>query len=163
MLRGFNFLSPIPDHLICSICQDIIKNPSKINCGHSYCMSCLEPWLETNYTCPLCRRNSHKDHIVYDIITAIQYDNLKVSCANIDCSWTGTVKESGVHEFICEEALKRMRLNLTNKSFDLLISQNAKNKRNDLDYMEKYHLEFIKEFFPPIEPFKTYHILGHNI
>ena len=41
----------------CVICYDKIQaeNNSKTQCGHYFCQTCLDAWLNINTTCPMCR------------------------------------------------------------------------------------------------------------
>ena len=40
----------------CAICQDDIRNPLKLVCGHIFCEDCVEEWLARESSCPMCRR-----------------------------------------------------------------------------------------------------------
>lgn len=39
----------------CVICQDEMKDPIKLKCGHSFCQACIVRWLHENKICPTCR------------------------------------------------------------------------------------------------------------
>lgn len=39
----------------CPICQETIATPKITSCRHTFCQACLDKWLETNNTCPMCR------------------------------------------------------------------------------------------------------------
>lgn len=48
----------IDSWLICTICQEPLKNPTQVECKHTFCHSCIEPWIRAgNGTCPTCRRH----------------------------------------------------------------------------------------------------------
>ncbi|KAK2862144.1 hypothetical protein Q5P01_001677 [Channa striata] len=49
------------NHLCCKICDDVLRNPVTIPCGHNFCMQCIEDsWKlkespNFQYSCPECR------------------------------------------------------------------------------------------------------------
>lgn len=40
----------------CPICLSEIHEEYKTPCGHKYCSSCLNEWLNNHNNCPLCRQ-----------------------------------------------------------------------------------------------------------
>eukprot|EP00833_Pecoramyces_ruminatium_P003638 jgi/Orpsp1_1/1177670/evm.model.c7180000062374.2 len=86
---------------ICCICQ-LIPNPQTCieekNCGHLFCSSCLNSWLQKSNYCPLCKelvakRNiKNKNKIVYRHLL-----NLNVICQQKNCDWKGTWRDYFEH------------------------------------------------------------------
>jgi hypothetical protein len=52
------------EELICSICQDIFRNPIVTNCClQTFCEQCINDWLETNNTCPYDRKQLNRSQL----------------------------------------------------------------------------------------------------
>ena len=46
----------------CSICLDPCVNPSRLECGHTFCSACLSDWSRKKKTCPTCRKEFNTFH-----------------------------------------------------------------------------------------------------
>lgn len=50
----------------CNICLENITDPvMEPGCQNVFCGKCLLTWLKTKNTCPLCRKNVEKRHLIY--------------------------------------------------------------------------------------------------
>ncbi|XP_063149636.1 E3 ubiquitin-protein ligase RNF135 isoform X2 [Candoia aspera] len=46
------------EDLQCSICLGLLSNPATMQCGHSFCLGCIQKWLKGqhgNRNCPICK------------------------------------------------------------------------------------------------------------
>lgn len=39
----------------CPVCMSLMIEPTKLNCGHRFCIQCMDEVLKTNEKCPMCR------------------------------------------------------------------------------------------------------------
>ena len=98
----------ISPHLICFICKKVFNNPVLIDCGHTFCYSCIIKKLKENGGfCPKCyfKNNSYKlsrDLLAYNLVM-----ELEVSCNNVGkCPWIGHLSELVAHQNLCDKTLK---------------------------------------------------------
>ncbi|XP_071943936.1 uncharacterized protein [Antedon mediterranea] len=59
--KDLSLLGNIDEKVLeCSICNERLEDPKSLNCHHSFCLKCLEKWVNTNngeLTCPTCRES----------------------------------------------------------------------------------------------------------
>ncbi|XP_037533105.1 tripartite motif-containing protein 16-like [Nematolebias whitei] len=71
------------EHLNCSICLDLLKDPVTPKCGHSFCTSCIENHWDREdhrryYTCPQCRKRfRRRPAVAKTIVLADLVEELK--------------------------------------------------------------------------------------
>ncbi|XP_068942734.1 E3 ubiquitin-protein ligase NRDP1-like isoform X3 [Petaurus breviceps papuanus] len=46
------FVGYVNEGLLCSICQDVLKDPLQAPCEHAFCASCIHGWLVHHSSCP---------------------------------------------------------------------------------------------------------------
>ena len=59
----------------CPIClESLLPETQKITkCQHTFCGSCLNKWLETNHTCPMCRTEVNDPDVKQNNLDSQQY------------------------------------------------------------------------------------------
>ncbi|XP_052398801.1 tripartite motif-containing protein 16 [Carassius gibelio] len=79
------------DEFMCPVCLDLLKDPVTIQCGHSYCKSCIEgSWDQEDqkkvYSCPQCRQTfSPRPALARDTVLAEIVGKLKKTKLAADC------------------------------------------------------------------------------
>ena len=98
----YEFIDPVPDRLICSICTQVLREPHLVVCcGQKYCQSCLQKWLKTrpSESCPHCQASEKFFQHVLEKGLKREIESLKVKCSNHDrgCEWTGEIGNMSDH------------------------------------------------------------------
>jgi len=102
---------------LCPICHLVFREPVHTDngsggddepCGHLFCEVCIRRWLETNSTCPQCRKHLSKEQLRADMNLRRKIRNLPARC-HIDskrCPAKSTIGRDGAwwkeHDQVCE-------------------------------------------------------------
>lgn len=74
--------SSIHSKLICTICLSPFNKPVSTRCGHTFCICCIQQWLEEKSSCPICRHilaeNYYTNIINQNILEEV--NQLEVKC-----------------------------------------------------------------------------------
>ena len=92
------FVDEVSHELLCTICKRVLYQPHMVNCcGKSFCLDCLEAWMEDNGTCPHCR--SAKFTYMFMMQKERKIRELKVYCLNKrhGCNAELRISECGDH------------------------------------------------------------------
>ena len=101
------FTNPPHERYVCLICQMVIREAHLITaCGHHFCRSCLDQWLEDNEVCPICREEdtTHVPNMNMDR----EINGLEIHCPNPEnnqdranhkekCGWSGELRDLQSH------------------------------------------------------------------
>jgi len=48
-------VDPANEDYLCSICYEILNEPTLLKCGHTFCKACIYREIDIHQRCPLCR------------------------------------------------------------------------------------------------------------
>ena len=88
----------------CHVCLSVLRDPVSIECGHSFCKSCIEKSMEISKRCPTCRKDIRE--APRPILVLKNHINLlKINCEN-DCKWEGKIEKYDEHLKTCTKSTK---------------------------------------------------------
>uniref|UniRef100_A0A8C1XJ41 E3 ubiquitin/ISG15 ligase TRIM25-like n=1 Tax=Cyprinus carpio TaxID=7962 RepID=A0A8C1XJ41_CYPCA len=94
------------DEFMCSVCLDLLKDPVTIQCGHSYCKSCItDCWDQEDqtrvYSCPQCRKTfSPRPALARNTMLAELVEKMKNTKLPADC-------DAGAGDVQCDVCTER--------------------------------------------------------
>jgi hypothetical protein len=133
------FVGEVDADLICPICQEVLKDPHQIKCGHMHCKSCWEDLPTKNIhgdvllKCSLCSEETKIKNLSPCRFAKNYIHKLPIKCEKISnsaCGWIGTLSELSDHQTKCQFQLPKNNLNqqsnhLQNGSFYTINPNNS--------------------------------------
>lgn len=55
---------PGPHGRKCTLCLELMRDPSVTTCGHAFCWRCIQDWVREKTECPLCRQHVAGAHVL---------------------------------------------------------------------------------------------------
>uniref|UniRef100_A0A8C1TRR2 Tripartite motif-containing protein 16-like n=1 Tax=Cyprinus carpio TaxID=7962 RepID=A0A8C1TRR2_CYPCA len=108
------------DEFMCPVCLDLLKDPVTIQCGHSYCKSCItDHWNQEDqkrvYSCPQCRQTFSprpalaKNTMLAEVVEKLKKTKLPADCdagaGDVQCDvCTGRKYEAVKSCLMCQES-----------------------------------------------------------
>ncbi|XP_057183559.1 E3 ubiquitin/ISG15 ligase TRIM25-like isoform X2 [Triplophysa rosa] len=102
-------ISVFQDQFSCSMCLNLLKDPVTINCGHSFCMSCItDCWNQEDhkrvYSCPQCRQTfTPRPALGKNVILAEMVEKLKKTTLQTDRAAPSYAGPEDVECDVCTE------------------------------------------------------------
>ncbi|XP_002741325.2 TNF receptor-associated factor 2-like [Saccoglossus kowalevskii] len=100
-MAGYLFLEPLTPKYLCTLCKQVLRDPVQTTCGHRYCRSCIDDFINRPGTqrCFECAGEDDPDNIITadqifpDNATKREIQCLEVKCSLPSCTWKGSFKD----------------------------------------------------------------------
>lgn len=102
--------------------------------SHTFCLECIDQWLVSNPTCPLCKVKVNKKQASKDLLAYSIINDIRVSCINKGCPAKFKLDEIQFHIKVCQFDEKILTENLKKK----LLQSQQKEKLNESDEGNQY-------------------------
>lgn len=96
------------DYFSCSLCQNLLRDPVAIPCGHSFCMDCISGyWNEADYTgiyiCPQCKITFTQRPVLRPNATlSMVAEKIKKSGLNLNLNTSQANAYAGTNDVPCD-------------------------------------------------------------
>uniref|UniRef100_A0A4W4EK09 E3 ubiquitin/ISG15 ligase TRIM25-like n=1 Tax=Electrophorus electricus TaxID=8005 RepID=A0A4W4EK09_ELEEL len=114
------------DQFSCPICLDLLKDPVTINCGHSFCMVCINDYWDQDdqrgiYSCPQCRETFsprpvlHRNNMLAEVVEKLKKTELHPASpahcyarpGDLECDFcTGRKRKASESCLVCQTSFR---------------------------------------------------------
>ena len=139
-------------YLTCPICQEILDEPTRITCGHTFCKKCITKWEKksNDYICPLCRDYYEPAYSGKDLLAQDMLNDASITCIYKGCPWKNKLGELNNHIQNC--LFNPQKLPIFMKSTNWFKeNENQKNKETEKKEKDKDKDEENEENNEPLE------------
>ena len=134
--------------LICTICNDVLKEPVQTPCEHCFCKTCITPWLQQGQnSCPV-DRNPLTSYMLKtpNRMTMQLLNDLEIRCKNFtnECSFTTKLdneRNLTLHEIEHCIVTENEKLHIQNKKLRSMISNKQSRRERGENYLIKLQLK----------------------
>ena len=107
---GFDslFIETLSERFVCPICHLVLKDPKLTECGHHFCTGCLTINCTGGraFSCPVCRTKIDSSKVYPNNALKREILDLKITCDQQGCKWTGELRNEEDHEEECQHVYK---------------------------------------------------------
>lgn len=117
IVRNFTTPDEISPTLFCPICSEVFTEPTRLDCGHTFCNDCINQWYKKSELCPNCRQKIIASLVSRDLLAYTIINDLEVSCNNESkgCPWKGPLSDLKAHMKVCDENIELLQTKKTSE------------------------------------------------
>lgn len=120
-------LAGLRNDLSCTVCRDLLYNPTSLLCGHSCCQVCLKMWLSKSKSCPICRAPVNDEASTPQVNVALK--------AVLDLMYSSEVSGRRQREQVDKAKMQRGEMGgLHTRGYE---EQNALIEEDEMDFLHK--------------------------
>jgi len=132
-IRFVELNEDLEEELTCIICCGILREPVVTHCGHTFCRDCVNRWIKTERSCPVCRKPCHKLSKPPVLVTNL-LGKLKIKCEHEDRGCSEVMTLDRLHQHIAKCPFKQKKGFFKTFFSSLFAPFSSKSEPQDLDY-----------------------------
>ena len=94
----YEFVSPPPKSLECSVCLQTLRDPHVISCcGNEFCQVCIERVKRDGKPCPLCNEQNFTTMLHKKLVREVNALAIRCPQKELGCEWEGELGQLQRH------------------------------------------------------------------